>query len=171
MHESMKDDLELTIKRTVLLIRSLEELTLLRLSSHSNLVCTFDTKDNIEAITNATIVKVDNCQAVGLRDLVNNFKNQTNDTSSGIEAAEGFVDKLNQCSSCKGLAVLGCYKKIIQEEVVPTKTILSQSIEKFRLNHVTAVEMKTNFNNCIDQVIDHFRRQLSIALEAGLHCI
>lgn len=92
----------------------------------------------------------------GLHTLNRYSQNITSNVEFAIKAGESFLDKLNNCSAKKGLAVIGCYKKIIQNDVLPVRKILSEAIESHRKSHLESFELKINFNRCIETELDKY---------------
>ncbi|CAG9761047.1 unnamed protein product [Ceutorhynchus assimilis] len=170
MDESMEDDIEFIMKKSQYLISTLEELTLLKSSSRSNSVCNFDAQEKLKTITKKTYRGIEDCEKTIHDGLAANSLVLTSTIESAIKSGEDFLEKLNRCSDKRGLGLIACYKKIIDNDVIPAKAVISAAIENHRNCLIKSYGLKSDFNHCIERTVEFHRTQMDLELEAGIHC-
>ncbi|KAF7269655.1 hypothetical protein GWI33_017335 [Rhynchophorus ferrugineus] len=170
MEKTMRHTVDQTLSRAKYTIVLLQELSILKLSTRSNAVCSFTAQDVVQKVTMEGFQTIEECTNQGSYDIEISSNNLANITNTGIDHAGRFLDKLKKCSKKKGLAIITCYKHIIDTDVLPVKRLISHSITDYRDTYLKTFDLYTMVSMCIDLSVEGVKNNLEKAVEDGLNC-
>lgn len=117
------------------------------------------------------MAKLEVCTEIALQAFPMNSERLLSVTNNATDHGQSFLDALGACSRKPGLGVIGCYKNIITNDVVPVKRTLLKAIDAHRHNHLKSIEIRNATNDCIDSTLRKIQEKIESELEHAMKCV
>ncbi|KAI4461133.1 guanylyl cyclase [Holotrichia oblita] len=167
---SVSEDIEKNIQRSRTYLSIFEEFHIFKLEHLDNQNCTRKKKKTIQKNTREYLILLKNCGAIS-EDEIKNSSSQVFDViNSTLVDGQNFLDSLRNCAFGPVLQLIPCYRKVIQEQVVPLKEKLLQTTEIHRNGMLRSISIRRTASDCIDDLLQGYKEKVSCLLDEAMSC-
>lgn len=114
--------------------------------------------------------KMKECVSKATSDIRNTSTYVTFGVDQALDLGQSLLDTLSVCSQKLAFQQIGCYKRVIANDVFPVKLALLEAIHVHKSGHMEAISIRGSASECVHDVLKRCKMEISELLSKTLSC-